>query len=52
MSNIKPTIRLEELIFPECAIDILFREDTYCIQIARLDGGIFKRRFIKYVWVK
>ena len=48
MSNIKPTIRLDELIFPDCIIDLLFREDEYCIQISNVEGRIFNRRFIKY----
>lgn len=48
MSNIKTTIWLTELIFPDCIIDVLLREDTYCIQISRLDGRIFKRKFIRY----
>ncbi|MCK4260106.1 MAG: hypothetical protein KAX49_14095 [Halanaerobiales bacterium] len=45
MSNIKPTIRLEELIFLECVIDLLFREDKYCVQIADTNGRILQRQF-------
>ena len=49
MSNITPTYWLPELKFPECLIDVLLREDTFCIQISRIDGRIFKREFVKYV---
>lgn len=48
MSNIKLTFWLSKLIFPECLIDVLLREDTYCVQISRIDGRIFKREFVKY----
>ena len=48
MSNIKHTFWFTELIFPDCMIDVLLRKDTYCIQISRKDGRIFKREFVKY----
>ena len=48
MTNIKPTIRLDELIFPDCIIDLLFRKDEYCVQVSNIEGGIFRRKFIEY----
>ena len=48
MSNIKITFWFIELKLPDCFVDVLLREDTYCIQISNLDGRIFKREFVKY----
>ena len=48
MSNIKTTFWLTELKLPDCFIDVLLREDTYCVQISRKDGRIFKREFVEY----
>ena len=48
MSNIEITFWFDELIFPDCIIDVLLREDTYCIQISQINGKVFKRKFIKY----
>lgn len=48
MSNIKPTFWFIELKLPDCLIDVLLREDEFCIQISRKDGRIFKREFVKY----
>lgn len=48
MSNIEITFWLDELIFPDCIIDVLLREDSYCIRISNLNDRIFKSKFIKY----
>jgi len=48
MSNIKVTFWFTELTLPDCFIDVLLREDEYCVQIAKLNGRIFKREFINY----
>lgn len=51
MSNIKTTFWLEIIVFPdECNIDILFREDQFCVQISAPDGKILKRQFKDYSW--
>lgn len=48
MSNIKVTFWFIDLRLPDCYIDVLLREDTYCVQVSRLDGRIFKRDFVEY----
>ena len=40
---------METLVFPnEIIIDILFREDTFAVQISAFDGRILRRKFEKY----
>lgn len=48
MSNIKTTFWFTELKLDDCFIDVLLREDEYCVQVSRLDGRTFKREFVKY----
>jgi len=48
MSNIKQTLRLDELSFVDCNIDFLFREEQFCLQISGPDGCILQRQFIDF----
>ena len=49
MSNIKPTLYLDELIFEnECNVDFLLREEQFCLQLSAPDGRIMQREFVDF----
>lgn len=51
MSNIKITIWLDELNFKnECNIDILLREEQFCLQLSAPDGRIIEREFVSLIF--
>ena len=53
MSNIRPTLYLDELIFEnECNVDFLFREEQFCLQLSAPDGRIIQREFVPLIFKK
>lgn len=53
MSNTKPTLYLDELVFKnECNVDFLFREEQFCLQVSAPDGRIIQREFVALIFKK